>query len=321
MKIAGLGCGSIGRRHLRNLHAAGWTHLFAFDPVPEAHRVLAEELDIPASDNLNDVWRFAPDVVFISSPSNLHVEQALMAARRGCHLFVEKPLSHSLDGVDDLLAASDGLVTMIGCNMRFHPGPAQIKRWLDAGLAGKVLAARLHAGSYLPRWRPHQDYIESYSASPLWGGAVLDIIHEIDLALWLLGQATLYTALIRPASSIGLETDGLAELLLEHEGGVVSSVHLNFVQRNYHRSIEVIGSEGTLYWDFADGRMLHYGPDGEVAQVTRHPDGWEFNQVYVDEIEYFMGCVERGESTFNPIENAAETLKIALKARTYRRDR
>ena len=143
--------------------------------------------------------------------------------------------------------------------MRFHPGPATIKRLLGQGAIGEVIAARIQSGSFLPRWRTQQHYHGSYSASPLWGGALLDCIHEIDLALWYFGSATIAGAATLPAKSLGLETDGLAEIILEHGTGVLCSVHLNFVQRDYRRTCQVIGSEGTIYWDLADHCVEVFG--------------------------------------------------------------
>src|SRR5207247_166630 len=143
---------------------------------------------------------------------------------------------------------SRGLVSMVACNMRFHPGPAQVKQLLESSAIGKPLSARIHVGSYLPRWRAGQDYRLSYSASRTSGGAALDCIHEIDLALWYFGAAELISVASLPAHSIGLEVDGLIEILLRHESDVLTSVHLNFLQHNYHRSCSIIGSSGTISW-------------------------------------------------------------------------
>ncbi len=200
--------------------------------------------------------------------------------------------------------------------MRFHPGPALLKQWLESGIIGDVLSARLHTGSYLPAWRPQQDYRAGYSASPAHGGALLDCIHEIDLALWLLGPASLHSSLVRPATSLGLETDGMAELLLAHQNGAFSSVHLNFVQRNYQRRIEIIGSEGTLAWDFTTGETIHYNASGAAAQSVRQPDDWQVNQMYRDELAYFLACVESNAPTFNSVSDATQTLRLALQARS-----
>ena len=244
--------------------------------------------------------------------SDLEIAQA--AASRGCHLFIEKPLSHSLKGVHTLEqeVQKRGLVAMVGCNMRFHPGPAAIKRLIDKKVVGRVIAARVQTGSYLPGWRPRQDYRQSYSASAVWGGAILDCIHEIDLALWYFGPAGLAGAAWLPATAIGLKTDGLAEILLQHQSGILSNVHLNFIQRDYRRTCQVIGSEGTIYWDFNDHGVKVLGPDGGLIKEIPEPAGWQPNQMYVDELDHFLKMVQKLTPSSNPIAGGVAALKIAL---------
>jgi predicted dehydrogenase len=295
----------------------GHNDLIAFDPEPKVAEAVFNGFGVPVVTSINEVWERRPGTVIVAAPTNNHIELALAAAKIGSHILIEKPLSHTLDGVGQLQkeVRKNGLVSLVGCNMRFHPGPAQVKEWLDQGIIGETLSARVQTGSYLPRWRPDQDYRGSYSASPEWGGAVLDCIHEVDLALWLMGPGELAAAVTRPASVLGLETDGLSEIILEHASGALSSVHLNFVQRNYNRSIEVIGSEGTIEWDFNQGETKRYGLDGELADRVVQPQGWELNQMYLDELHHFLDCVDRGVPTCNPVEQGVESLKVALQAR------
>jgi predicted dehydrogenase len=317
LRVAVLGCGSIGRRHLRNLAGLGLRDLMAYDPNAEARAAMAAGGEIVPVAAVGEVWEWKPDAVLIAAPTPLHVELALEAARHNCHLFIEKPLSHRLDGLVALEreVGSRGLVTMVGCNMRFHPGPAVVKRLLDEKVVGRVVAARIQTGSYLPRWRLGHNYRESYSASPKWGGAILDCIHEIDLALWYFGAAVVLAAVPVAATPIGLETDGLAEILLSHDSGVLSSVHLNFVQRDYRRTCQVIGTDGTLYWDFEGKEIKLYGADGQPSRVVPEPQGWQINQMYVDELRHFLAAAARRVLSVNPISAGVSALKVALAAR------
>ncbi len=316
-RVAVLGCGSIGRRHWQNLRDIGVTDLSVFEPDEDRRRSAEADLGINAVPDLNEVWERGPEIVVIAAPTQWHLPLALEAARHDCDLFIEKPLSHSLEGLDMLgvEAQQRGLKSMVGCNMRFHPGPVQIKALLTQGVIGQPLSARIQTGSYLPRWRIGQDYRQSYSASPQQGGAILDCIHEIDLALWYFGPAALAGSVCLPAQTLELKTDGLAELLLRHVCGVLSSVHLNFVQRDYKRSCQIIGSEGTIYWDFTGRRVDLYGPDGRLTQSWPEPEAWQVNQMYRDEMAHFLHAVEAAEPPANSIAEAQETLRIALDAR------
>jgi predicted dehydrogenase len=319
MRALVIGGGSIGSRHLRNLQGLGIGPLGVVEPSEGRRRMIARE-DLSFFDVLQQGLAWRPAFAVVASPTALHAAQALQVAAAGCHLFVEKPLSHALDGVDELVqtAKRRGLVTLVGCNMRFHPGPAAIHGLLAERAIGTVLAARLHTGSYLPAWRAGQDYRDSYSASPEHGGAVLDCIHEIDLALWYFGPARLAAGVVRPASSLGLETDGLAELLLEHDSGALASVHLNFVQRDYRRTCQVIGSEGTIAWDFHDGRVILHDIGGQPAQILCQPERWQVNDMYRDEMAHFVESVRLGRPTINPLEGGVAALRLALAVRRRR---
>jgi predicted dehydrogenase len=316
-RLAVLGCGSIGRRHLRNLRKLGQKDLLAFDPSAPAREAVESEFAIKCFSRLDDVWAEKPDTVLVTAPSSMHVDLAIAGARNNCHLFIEKPLSHTQDGVDDLLKLVRrwSLITMVGCNMRFHPGPALVKRLIDDGAVGNVLSARVQTGSYLPGWRPGTDYRESYSASvALGGGALLDCIHEIDLALWYLGPGRVAGAAIQKADSLGLEVDGLAEVLIQHDQGALTSIHLNFVQRDYKRCCQVIGEKGTVYWDFAEPVVEVRTSEPAARRYDLDPS-WTIDRMYLDEMSYFLDCVRETRQTFSSVEDGRAALQVVLSAK------
>jgi predicted dehydrogenase len=313
MRTLVVGAGSIGTRHLHNLRALEVSPLAVVE-VDAPRRQELERTGVECFATLEQGLAWKPDAVFLTTPTQFHVEQALQAARAGCHLFVEKPLSHSVAGCQELCesVARRVLVSMVGCNMRFHPGPAAIKAHLEKQTIGKPLAARLQCGSYLPAWRPAQDYRQSYSASPEHGGIILDGIHEIDLALWYFGPAVVTGSAVLDAGSLGLRTDGLAEILLQHQAGLVSNVHLNFIQRDYRRTCQVIGTEGTLYWDFETHRVDIFGTDGKLRESQAGPANWQLNDMYLEEVRHFLDCVRMRRATVNPLAAALNTLEVAL---------
>lgn len=317
--FAVVGCGSIGRRHALNLRAVAGSPLLLVDSAATRARALASEVGGRACATLDEALAAAPQAVFVCSPTSNHLKTALAAADAGCDLFIEKPIADRIEGLDRLasLVASRSLVGMVGCNMRFHPGPAAIKAALDREEIGEPLSARLHTGSYLPSWRPSQDYRASYSASSASGGAILDCIHELDLAQWYLGPADLHAALVRQARALGLDTDGMAELLLTHAGGCISSVHLNFVQRDYSRSCLVIGTEGTLEWSWREAEVRMFDADGTLARRTRLPPSWDVNDMYRDELHHFLAAVGARRAPMNGLAEASRTLRIALQARAW----
>jgi len=317
-RILVIGGGSIGTRHTRNLLVRAVGDVMVVDPDNTRREALADELHVRTGANADSaLTAFKPDIVFVCSPTALHVPQAIKAVDIGAHVFIEKPLSHSMEGVEELCrkAREKKRVVMVGCNMRFHPGLKELKHLLDAGAIGASTAARIVYSGYLPNWRPQQDYRQSYSASVEQGGAVLDCIHEIDLALWEFGPAAVIASKVLPATKIGLITDGEAEITLRHTGGVESHIHLSFMDKQFQRSQHIMGTAGSLSWDFTRGVVERRGKDGSLVEIIRQPAEWESNQMYMEELNHFLNAIETKSTPMGSLDAALAALQIALTVR------
>jgi len=203
MNVLVAGLGGIGQRHVRNLR-----HLFGAEVEIDAYRVrrqtpvLTSRFEVVADaqldahygvrsfDDLDEALARRPTAVFVCNPSSLHVPVALAAAGAGCHLFIEKPLAASWEGVDALAELVDarGLVTLVGFQMRFHPCLRQLRDLLGQSRIGSVVSVQAEIGEYLPGWHPYEDHRQMYAARrDLGGGVVLAQIHELDYIYWLFG--------------------------------------------------------------------------------------------------------------------------------------
>src|SRR5262249_23945477 len=182
-------------------------------------RAFVKELDIEGFSDLETALAANPDFVVVATPTHLHIRHALQIARRGIDVFIEKPLSYTWDGIQELsdLIERKKLISLVGCNMRLHPGPARAKELLDRGVLGRVLCARVHVGSYLPSWHPGSDYRDNYAARPETGGVcILDCIHELDLARWYLGDVEEVFCMTSQTGSLEIETEDIAALTCRH---------------------------------------------------------------------------------------------------------
>jgi len=291
----------------------------AYDPGVEARTRFEEQLKMPCASNIQEIWDSRPLACIVAATPEFHVDLAFQALNHGCHVLIEKPVSHALRDLPELveLCREKGATGMVCCNMRFHPGVQIVQRLVADGSTGPIIAARLHTGSFLPDWRPWTDYRLGHSVDGTrGGGTLLECIHEIDIALWLFGPARLAGA---ATVSTYLETpkaESLAELLLQHDSGVLSSIHLNFVQRDYRRFYELIGEKGTIYWDFHRTDVVVRRGKGEVENVGIG-EQWNVNQMYIDELVYFFECVHQKQTPFSTIEDGFNALKIALHARSH----
>jgi predicted dehydrogenase len=323
MKGLVIGGGSIGKRHLANLKTLGVQQLALAEKDSARREAVAAELSVRAFPDVEAGLEWQPDFVVIATPTHLHLEQGSRVMREGLHLFMEKPLCHSAHGMSEFagLVESKKVVSMVGCNMRFHTGPARVKQLLTEGRIGRILFARVHGGAYLPSWRPLVDYRTNYAArEETGGGCILDCIHEIDLTRWYLGDVRDVVCMADHVSSLEIATEDVASIVCRHMSGTISEIHLDYVQRTYERGCQIAGEQGSIFWDFTQKQVRWF--DAGTGQWTTfsQPDGWEVNQMYVDEMKHFIDCVASGRPTALPIPEAMAVMQIAFAAKTSARE-
>jgi predicted dehydrogenase len=325
MKFLIAGLGSIGRRHLRNLRALGEQDILLY----RTHRatLLDDELaGLPEETDLRRALDHKPDAVIIANPTALHLDVAIPAAEAGCHILLEKPVSASLDRLDELQVAlqrGGGKVTG-GFQFRFHPGLQRIKGLLEKRAIGTPVSARATWGEYLPGWHPWEDYRQTYAARPdLGGGVILTLCHPLDYLHWMLGDAEAVAA-FTGQQGLGLEVVDTAEIGIRFRSGVLASVHLDYVRRPPQHSLEIIGTQGTITWDNADGavRLAHVSSDGKPGdwQLFPTPPGFERNNMFLDEMRNFIEVTRGKAEPASTLEDEIYALKLALAAMQSGRD-
>ena len=249
-RIIIVGTGSIGRRHAANLTTLG-TDVSVFDVNQTLLKTVCTENKWDPVFDLNlalDQNRF--DAAIICTPNHLHIPYAQKAIDAGLHIFVEKPLSHTLDGVGELLGAlkKSGLVGMAGFNLRFEPGLRYMKQRLDLD---QVAFAHVEFGSYLPGWRPGTDYTKGYSANKsMGGGIILDDVHEIDYACWLFGYPRSVQSASGTYGRLGIDVEDVADMHLHYQDKIVT-LHSDYLQKRYTRTCKICFRDGySMEWVF-----------------------------------------------------------------------
>ncbi|MCE5325939.1 MAG: Gfo/Idh/MocA family oxidoreductase [Planctomycetaceae bacterium] len=315
MNVLVVGVGSIGSRHLGNLAALGHRVWAVDTSAAQLEKVRSQAVGTFTS--LDEALRqIKPEAAFICTFSNAHVAPALQLAMAGCHLFIEKPLSVTLDGIASLAAAAaqHRLVTMVGCNMRFHPAVAAIHKTLTENPAfAKPLWAGIEFGYSLKIAKPN--YQDSYMARrSLGGNLIFDVIHELDYAAWMLGPARSVMARRGIVSDMKIDTEDHVDMMIRFASGAAGVIHMDYLQHGYSRRCKIVAEGGTIVWDFAAGTL---------GTITAQNPQWTwqdlkldiyYNQMYLDEAKYFMDAAAAKRPTFNDIAAATDTLKLALAA-------
>ena len=305
MRFVVLGCGSIGRRHLRNLLSLGHSSV-AQDPDPEQLSMVTEELGVPGFLEPEEALSQPADAALICSPTVHHLPQAIAAIKHSKHVFVEKPLSHTLRGTGKLVetAKEAGLAVLVACNLRFLPSLRLAKELMDAGNIGKPMAVRVHGGFYLPYWRPGADYRKGYGArSDLGGGVIRDFSHELDYVRWFFGSPNEVFCWAGKLSSLEIDIEDTAAILLRYPNGMVVQLQFDFLQPTYRRGMEIIGEKGTIVWDFIKQTVQLYGPENNQCREYLENINAELNSMYIEEMRHFVRCIDEGEK---PLADAQE---------------
>lgn len=307
-KVLLVGCGSIGKRHAQCLHDIGVEQFVFFDTDPARSQELAEIYGGITVNRYEDGLLTDADCVYILSPTRLHIQQATMAVNAGKHVFLEKPLSDSLEGVDKLsdLAKEKGVVVEVGFCFRFHDGIRELKRRLDADQIGRIVSIRAMVGEHFPDVRP--DYLSTYYVK--YSGA-FELIHDLDLTLYLAGaDPDACCGYYGSYSELGFESPDTVEMLIRFPA-CVANVHLDFFQSPRTRTMTVLGRHGQMILDFSTWDMY------ELRIFTREKGQWEVitgkterNDMFRAESLNFFGTVEGMEKNLCPIREAVKSLVV-----------
>ena len=319
MKILAIGAGSIGRRHINNLNLLGYDDIDVID-VNDANLDYVKT-NFKIKDTFNNFKNASSsknyDIAFILVPPIYHIPMALELARSGIDLFIEKPLSHNLEHVDELVSVKEenNLVVMVGYNQRFNFGLRKLKSYIEEEILGNIYYIRAEVGQYLPDWRPWQDYRKSYTAiKELGGGIILDGSHEIDYVMWIANNKIKeLKAIYNKVSNLEADVEDMAEIILRFENDIIASIHLNMIERGYNRYCKVVGKKGSIKWIFKDNVLEFY--DGESKELITKKYEIDPNHSYLGEAKHFLNCVKNRIEPLSNIYTAKETLEVVMKTK------
>jgi predicted dehydrogenase len=308
------GVGSIGRRHIGNLLQLG-AKVSVWRARSELLTGVAHDFPVEVCIDLSKAIADA-DAVVVATATDQHVDIATKALKAGRALFIEKPLSHDWVGIDNLCSLAEGKIVEVGCQFRAHPNLIALANRLSQSERGKLLTYRLAMGHRLDAWRPSQDYQQGYSAnSARGGGALFDLIHQIDIALWLFGPAIGVQAVQAKLSDLNIQGDDVTNLLLTHKNGVTGHIQLDMASPVHRCEAEVMTSNALFRWSNAEGVLRHQSPVTE-ATIDRVPEGFERNDLFLTHMAHWLKRIN------NPVlpplcalEDGVAALKVALGAR------
>ncbi len=320
LKTLVVGCGSIGKRHIRNLAALGVRDFILCDTDTGALDKAARGIERPVfATGFTEALAKHPDAAVICTPSSLHLDMAAQLARRGVHMLIEKPLSHTADGVLELarLVEEKGITAMMAMCYRFHPVFLHIESLLASEVVGRVHHVAYYGGHYLPDWHPQADYRTEYAArKELGGGVVLTSIHGLDNIRWLFGEVDEVYAFVDKVSTLDMDVEDIATGVMRLESGAYVNWQTDFIQRANQHRIVIAGSRGTIRADLLDGVVETYS--AELGKWYSGRIGFEVNDMYLAESRHFLECIEKGLPPRAGVRDGIATLELALRVKGSR---
>jgi len=253
IKVLFFGLGSIGLRHAKLL-------LDNFDVEIAAYRTTKNEnkLKINEFRDYEAAFDFKPDIAFITNPTSLHIKTALDCAKKSIDLFIEKPLSHTLSGVTKLsnVIKKNHLFSYVAFCLRFHPVIKYLKNNLNLK---DVIYSRINCSSYLPLWRPDQNYKDSYSANSSMGGGVInDMIHELDYCEYLFGRINDIKGTLGNTSTLEINSEDFAELTVTNKNNFMSQISLDYFSHQRERIIKIYTKDFMILGDLNKYKIEYY---------------------------------------------------------------
>jgi len=282
IRLALVGCGRISRNHLDAIAKIPELQLVSVcDIVAERAVQAAEQAGVPWFTDFERMLAEVPsDAVVVATPSGLHPQHGIMAARAGRHVISEKPMAISLAAADALVQACDDhqVQLFVVKQNRLNPPIVLLKRALDRGRFG-----RLYMANCTVRWTRPQEYYDQAPWRGTWefdGGAFMNqASHYVDLIQWLVGPVeSVMAKTATMARRIEAEDSGVA--ILKFRSGAIGTIEVTMLTfpRNLEGSITILGEKGTVkiggtavnrveHWQFAD-----YDDDDKlVEQANTNP--------------------------------------------------
>ena len=278
VRIGLVGCGRISRNHFEAIERVDGLALAAVcDTLPDRASAAGEGQGVPWFTSYERMLAESElDAVAICTPSGLHPQHGIMAARAGRHVISEKPMAITLAAADDLVQACDaaGVRLFVVKQNRLNAPVQLVKRALDKGRFG-----RLYMANCTVRWTRPQDYYDQAPWRGTWefdGGAFMNqASHYVDLVQWLVGPVESVMAKTATlARRIEAEDSGVA--LFKFRNGALGAMEVTMLTypRNLEGSITLLGERGTVkiggtavnrveHWAFAD-----YDDDDKLVETV-----------------------------------------------------
>ena len=305
LEVCFVGIGSIAKRHIRNLKRIcnNRNILLEIDAV-RRNKFAEEDADLGIRTVYTDYRNIDReyDVIFVTNPTELHIQTLDEMKPYGKHFFFEKPIT-SITNVDraERIQLKYGSTYYVACPLRYNAVIQYIKDNIDLQ---DVISVRSISSSYLPDWRPGVDYRKTYSAKKeLGGGVSIDLIHEWDYLTYLFGFPDEVQCIMGKKSNLEVNCEDIAIYIGEYKEKTVE-LHLDYFGKQTIREIMLFTNHDTIVGDIAHN-MIHFLKTGETIEFQESRDDFQ-----IRELEHFLDIISGNKINDSDINHAIKVLKL-----------
>ena len=315
-RILIVGFGSIGRQHLEFVRKKGYQEVIVCIHNENKVEKIAEQYSVTCISSIDEGISSNPEFAIVCDPTSQHVQTSMRILKADIPVLLEKPITNNFHDLNKITNLVDNCKVpfLVGFQMRHHPHFKIIKQVIKSGELGSPLSLRGCVGQYLPNWRSKSDYRRSSSSiSSLGGGVILDLSHEIDIALQIMGNPIEVFSFSDKYSDLDIETEDIADIVMRHEAGQ-SSIHLNYVERKYMWITTITFSRGSLIWDYGSGKLEKVDESGHKTilgpdlNITR-------DELFLNQLDYFIKLLDGGKFPKSDLVASINATKVCLMAK------
>ena len=284
LKVCFTGIGSIAKRHIKNLKTVCAQRGIALQMDAYRRSSVVNSVD-GITNTYTELYRVPEnyDVIFITNPTELHLETLQQFHNKGKHFFIEKPVvSRGQIERAKQFSVRKGSLYYVACPLRYNAVIQYMKNNIHIN---DVISIRSISSSYLPDWRPGQDYRKTYSAyKDLGGGVSIDLIHEWDYLTYIFGWPQKIYCLIGKKSDLEIDSDDYAVYIAEFSK-YVAELHLDYFGRETIREIQLLTKGDTIVGDIANNKIT-FLTSGKVMEFKEERDDYQKR-----ELEHFLDMI------------------------------
>lgn len=304
LKIIFIGLGSIAERHILNLCEILKSRNINYQI--DVLRSSKSSISPNIKRNIKCIYydyKNVPenyDITFITNPTELHEKYVKKFSSKTKHMFIEKPVFSTTNIDFSQLNLNPKGIYYVACPLRYKDTIQYVRERIKLD---NVISIRAICSTYLPNWRPHLDYRNTYSArKDLGGGVSIDLIHEWDYITYLVGFPTEIKTIISKKSNLDIDSDDIG-IYIGSNDRTTYELHVDYYGRKEIREFELFTIDDTIKIDLINNTIV--GSKINLQFIE------ERNDFQKKELNYFLDIITKGYENTNDIQRAVKVLKIA----------